>query len=310
MDSLNLTSSYAFQESDIQLLQTGNFADGIVKCQDRTWKVHRALLASRLKFFQVAFYGSFAEAISGEVNFPEADPESVEVMLRHLYRQEVDVKDLKTPAFCVRCWRFADYLNLESLKAVAIATLGQHFDALALLASNVQGNACIRPKWMTFLFEAFREVSVDESTKPLYCIFATFLLVTRFQLLKLPKTLDFLKHCHGVNKELLKLLAWDFRDDRPVWIPRDIDIEQLTGIARPFFHGSVSCPGPDCIRGESLADQYEIFYNPFPLDSTPIGKFVWCRKCVHKINEERRWPWRSGGGWKEGEKISLEAWSW
>lgn len=49
-----------FREIDIQLLQTGNLADATVKCKGRTWKVHRSLLASRLKFFKAAFYGKFA----------------------------------------------------------------------------------------------------------------------------------------------------------------------------------------------------------------------------------------------------------
>jgi hypothetical protein len=49
----------SFRENDLQLLETGNFADGTVKCKGRTWKVHKALLASRLKFFKAAFYGSF-----------------------------------------------------------------------------------------------------------------------------------------------------------------------------------------------------------------------------------------------------------
>lgn len=55
------TSTHAsFQENDIHLLQTGDFADGVVKCNGRTWNVHRMLLASRLRFFKAAFYGQFA----------------------------------------------------------------------------------------------------------------------------------------------------------------------------------------------------------------------------------------------------------
>lgn len=49
-----------FQKNDIQLLKTGNLADGTIKCNGRTWKVHRILLASRLQFFKAAFYGDFS----------------------------------------------------------------------------------------------------------------------------------------------------------------------------------------------------------------------------------------------------------
>lgn len=57
---MNSFRAASFRGNDIKLLQTGNFADGTVKCKDRTWKVHRALLASRLNFFKAAFYGPFA----------------------------------------------------------------------------------------------------------------------------------------------------------------------------------------------------------------------------------------------------------
>lgn len=49
----------SFEQNDIKLLQSGTLADGTVNCQGRTWKVHRALLASRLNFFRAAFCGEF-----------------------------------------------------------------------------------------------------------------------------------------------------------------------------------------------------------------------------------------------------------
>ncbi|KAL2277604.1 hypothetical protein FJTKL_15350 [Diaporthe vaccinii] len=133
-----------FREIDIELLRTGNLADGTVKCNGRTWKVHRLLLASRLKFFKAAFFGSFKapspkkydqifrdddantagqEATSGEVEFPEADPDAVDIMLRHLYSEGLTVQDLNTPILCVRCWKLADYVQLDTLKYVAVGCL-------------------------------------------------------------------------------------------------------------------------------------------------------------------------------------------
>lgn len=56
---MSLLTRADFRENDIRLFQTGNFADGTVECKGRTWKVHRTLLASRLKFFRKAFFGPF-----------------------------------------------------------------------------------------------------------------------------------------------------------------------------------------------------------------------------------------------------------
>lgn len=57
--SITRVGNTDFRKNDLELLQTGILADGTVNCQGRTWKVHKALLASRLKFFKAAFCGSF-----------------------------------------------------------------------------------------------------------------------------------------------------------------------------------------------------------------------------------------------------------
>lgn len=44
--------------ADISLFGTGNFADATIVCGDRTWKVHRAILSSRCKWFKAAFFGN------------------------------------------------------------------------------------------------------------------------------------------------------------------------------------------------------------------------------------------------------------
>lgn len=41
------------------LLESGLFADAEVHCAGHTWKVHRAILCSRNKWFKAAFAGTF-----------------------------------------------------------------------------------------------------------------------------------------------------------------------------------------------------------------------------------------------------------
>ncbi|KAI0011243.1 hypothetical protein F4779DRAFT_573948 [Xylariaceae sp. FL0662B] len=41
------------------LLETGEFSDAVVKCGQRSWKVHRAILCPRSKWFRAALAGHF-----------------------------------------------------------------------------------------------------------------------------------------------------------------------------------------------------------------------------------------------------------
>ncbi|KAI7774374.1 hypothetical protein LA080_008848 [Diaporthe eres] len=249
-----------FREIDIELLRTGNLADGTVKCNGRTWKVHRLLLASRLKFFKAAFFGSFKapspkkydqifrdddantagqEATSGEVEFPEADPDAVDIMLRHLYSEGLTVQDLNTPILCVRCWKLADYVQLDTLKYVAGSSLGDHFNAMALLCTSgvlKEGQPdCLRP-----FFDAFQEVCAD--TPPLRIIFVSFLWVTRFETGLMPRTLDILKENPTVNKALLHLLIYSKFKHKPGWIPDIVNIERhIRNRIEVAFWDEVTC---------------------------------------------------------------------
>lgn len=44
---------------DLELLETGIFADAEIICRGRTFKVHKALLISRSKWFRKALTGKF-----------------------------------------------------------------------------------------------------------------------------------------------------------------------------------------------------------------------------------------------------------
>lgn len=198
-------------------------------------------------------------------------------------------------------------MQLESLKAVAVSSLGQHLDAMALLATSNDFEARLTdiPEWLSDFLDALREVCHDDATKPLHAIFATFLWVTRFTLLLVPELLEEVEQCHGVNRILMRLLVFGTlgiddadNDDWPDWVgPASWrwDIEE-----RGAFN---YCPSKTCHECERFIARDETeFYNPFPLAGYSIGRVKWCERCVDKFNEDRCWPWRSGGG--------LEAWSW
>lgn len=252
-------------------------------------------------------------------------------MLRHLYGEGkgainpcdssvpltsvpgLDVKDLKTPALCVRCWRLADYVQLESLKKVATSSLGQHLDAMALLASSSHWDDGPEtpPNWLTYLLEGLREVCHDDTTQSIHIKFAAFFWVTRFELFHFPETMDALERSQGVNKKLMKLLAFGsldaiYNDD---WIENSSWPEYIAERSPIYHDRDRRCS--ECNR--SIGSEGLVFSNPLPVirnkSRSDIGALMWCKCCADKFNENCRWPWRSGRG-MAGNKVKLEAWSW
>lgn len=231
--------------------------------------------------------------------------------------KELDTKHLNTPLLCVRSWKLADYLQLESLKEVAIWALEDHLDAMALLASNSQDMEAVKPIWFGHFFDALREVCAHTVMETLQSMFIAFLWVTRFKML-LPQTLEVLNKHPEVNNKLLQLLAWKRFEGRPPrWLPEshmfyniEHDIHDAKAITFKSVQSCVKC------RKDIKLTQGPAFYNSFPIRANSsearkdIGQLVWCKWCVDKFNEARSWPWRydpDGGAWKG---IRLEAWSW
>ncbi|KAH8753337.1 hypothetical protein F5883DRAFT_575314 [Diaporthe sp. PMI_573] len=73
MSSHDLEGNGDIANADICIFESGNPADATFVCGDRVWKVHKIILSSRCKWFKAAFYGNFAEAVSGEVVLEEQD---------------------------------------------------------------------------------------------------------------------------------------------------------------------------------------------------------------------------------------------
>lgn len=222
-------------------------------------------------------------------------------------KQVLSVKDLKTPLLCVRCWKLADYLQLESFKSVATSSLEDHLDAMALLASNDLELENINPKWLRYFLDAFREVCADKGSKKLHETFITFLWVTRFEMLQLSKILEILERHPDMNRKMLDLLVWNEFLEKPDWLPNTKNIEQdiqnRKGIA---FKDGTYCAR--CVKELNVGEGPR-FYNPFPAGHSRIGQLMWCKRCTFQLNESRDWPWRNGRQkWKN--KFPIEAWSW
>lgn len=239
--------------------------------------------------------------------------------------KELETQHLKTPLLCVRSWKLADYLQLESLKEAAIWALEDHLDAMVLLASSNADIEVVEPIWFGHFVDAFREVCAHSVMETLQGMFIAFLWVSRFKML-LPQTLEVLNKHPDVNNKLLKLLAWkQFEKKPPYWFPESLshfghkiedDIHSAKAIV---INDSQNCA--KCLKAIAPS-QGPKFYNPLPTRPRPtfgvgrkeIGQLVWCKLCVDDINEERTWPWQREGsaGSLFGviHKTKVRAWAW
>lgn len=234
--------------------------------------------------------------------------------------KELDTKDLNTPLLCVRSWKLADYLHLESLKEVATWALEDHLDAMVLLASNDVDIGLVEPIWFGHFVDAFREVCAHAVMETFQNMFITFLWVTRFKML-LPQTFEVLNKHPDVNNKLLKLLAWkEFEKVRTQWFPKShspYDVEHDIHNTKAITISDVqSCA--ECGKGIGPG-QGPRFYNPFPIlnifgQHSKIGQLVWCKQCVDNFNHRRSWPWQCKPfGYspvRAVPKTKMKAWAW
>ncbi|CRL18828.1 BTB/POZ fold [Penicillium camemberti] len=79
--------SSLFCEAVGGLLMEDRFSDMTIVCQEVTTKAHRAIICTQSSFFDAALKHGFKESISGTINLPDDDPETIKRVLCFLYQQ-------------------------------------------------------------------------------------------------------------------------------------------------------------------------------------------------------------------------------
>ncbi|KAH0543146.1 hypothetical protein FGG08_002491 [Glutinoglossum americanum] len=72
------------------ILKSGKYSDLTICCDSREFKVHRAIVCPRSRFFAAACDGEFLEAKTGRVLLKDDDPDAIERMLSYLYTLSYD----------------------------------------------------------------------------------------------------------------------------------------------------------------------------------------------------------------------------
>ncbi|KAL0258136.1 hypothetical protein SLS55_007308 [Diplodia seriata] len=67
------------------LFSSGKYSDLTVRCGERSWSVHKAVICSRSGFFDGACSLPFKESGTGVIDLSEDDPEAVEHMINYFY---------------------------------------------------------------------------------------------------------------------------------------------------------------------------------------------------------------------------------
>ncbi|CAF9907283.1 hypothetical protein IMSHALPRED_005490 [Imshaugia aleurites] len=120
-DHAKITAQAQFAMGPARLFNSGDYFDLTVKCVDHEWKVHRAVLCPRSKFFTNACKDGFQEGISHVIELKEDDPALLNELLTACYRCDYDdtVSGNNKLDFNARMYALADKYDIPFLKELS-----------------------------------------------------------------------------------------------------------------------------------------------------------------------------------------------
>ncbi|KAI1110480.1 hypothetical protein F5Y14DRAFT_455014 [Nemania sp. NC0429] len=133
--------------SGANLMQSGEFSDVIVECGDRTWNLHRVVLAYRCEYFRKALEkGRFKEAEDGRIVIHDQDPDHVDWVIGYMYTGKATEglllllqDDSTVMDTCVDLFAVADFFTLDVLCKHATNVLIEHLVGYATRVQSAVG---------------------------------------------------------------------------------------------------------------------------------------------------------------------------
>ncbi|MCJ1388001.1 hypothetical protein MMC18_000845 [Xylographa bjoerkii] len=104
-----------------KLLNNSDYSDFTVECGTKTWRIHRAIVCSRSKYFKKVCDGDFKEAREATLTFEDEDPALIEEMLLYLYNMQYpqtpsSLRKAKDMVLDAKMYGIADKYDLPDLK--------------------------------------------------------------------------------------------------------------------------------------------------------------------------------------------------
>ncbi|KAF7189526.1 hypothetical protein HII31_09166 [Pseudocercospora fuligena] len=111
-----------------KLLDTGDFSDLQITCDDFQWAVHKAIICTQSDFFN-ACSKNFKEAEEGVIKLPDDNKHAVDALITYLYKADYDdelaVEDFSPTVFSVHVNTIADKYNIQGLATLAAAKVAR-----------------------------------------------------------------------------------------------------------------------------------------------------------------------------------------
>ncbi|KAJ0116885.1 hypothetical protein J7T55_010036 [Diaporthe amygdali] len=113
-------------QSDLRLLETGEFSNFTVVCGDREWKAHKAII-SKVPYFKAMVGGGFKETIQEKTTIKEFfEPFEIQWLMSYIYFPHFDLESARLDTAsqshletCVRLWHIGDYFQVDRMSKLA-----------------------------------------------------------------------------------------------------------------------------------------------------------------------------------------------
>lgn len=241
------------------LLESGLFSDAEVRCGSRTWKVHKAILCTRSKWFKKALMGHFEESATGIVTIEICSEDEVNLLLHYLYTGVVDLKKhLPGDSLIIsqlKAWKMAGFFCLPKLQRIILQARDNFLIAMTKsygMQSELQdGQMCSIAREVQLLYADDSEGVKDTFRLP---FLAVLLLGIRFL---------------AKEKEIRKLLREipGFASDWALGLMGGLDSGHHCRSEKQYFCGRCRLPAVD--------------YSPVKFRAwVEVEKEVFCGPCV------------------------------